>query len=280
MSKVAERPNATAFGAEIRGRRSEQEDSFRLRQFEDDGSWLIVLSDGMGGHAAGALASRIAAEGFLASFAALKARSAPLEEALVTALHDANDRIGHVQQAAPDAEGMGATLVAAYLGAAGVSWISVGDSPLWIWRAGRLRRLNEDHSMRGLVRHGERGAGNLLRSALGVPSIPMIDCHAAPEPVARDELVVVASDGILTLDEEQIGNYIAAHARDGLEPLATGLLEAVAGAGRNNQDNCTIVLAAPDAAALASPWARSLARGADLLNGITRFLTSRDRNGG
>jgi protein phosphatase len=280
MPKVAERPNATAFGAEIRGRRSEQEDSFRLRQFDDDGSWLIVLSDGMGGHAAGALASRIAAEGFLASFAALKARAAPLEEALMVALYDANDRIGHVQQAAPDAEGMGATLVAAYLDAAGVSWVSVGDSPLWVWRAGRLRRLNEDHSMRGLVRRGEQRASNLLRSALGVPDIPLIDCHAAPEPVARDELVVVASDGILTLNEEQIGGYIAAHAHLGVEQLATGLLETVAGIGRDNQDNCTVVLAAPDVAALASPWARSLAKGADLLNGIARYLTPRDRNGG
>ena len=280
MSKVAERPNATAFGAEIRGRRSEQEDSFRLRQFEDDGSWLIVLSDGMGGHAAGALASRIAAEGFLASFAALKARSAPLEDALMTALHDANDRIGHVQQAAPDAEGMGATLVAAYLAEAGVSWVSVGDSPLWVWRAGRLRRLNEDHSLRGLVRRDERGASNLLRSALGVPNIPLIDCHAVPEPVARDELVVVASDGILTLNEEQIGGYIAAHAHHGVEQLATGLLETVAGIGRDNQDNCTVVLAAPDVAGLASPWARSLAKGAELLNGIARYLTPRDRNGG
>ena len=278
MTKVAERPNATAFGAEIRGCRSEQEDSFRLRQFDDDGSWLIVLSDGMGGHAAGALASRIAAEGFLASFTALKARSAPLEDALMTALHDANDRIGYIQQAAPDAAGMGATLVAAYLDGAGLRWVSVGDSPLWVWRAGQLRRLNEDHSLRGLARRGEPGASNLLRSALGLPDIPLIDCHAVPEPVARDELVVVASDGILTLNEEQIGSYIAAHAHLGVEQLAIGLLDAVASIGLDNQDNCTIVLAAPDVATLTSPWARSLAKGADLLHSIARYLTPSDRN--
>ena len=77
-----------------------------------------------------------------------------------------------------------------------------------------------------------------------------------------------------------VGAYIADHAHHGVEQLARGLLETVAGIGRDNQDNCTVVLAAPDGAALASRWTRSLAKGAGLLNGIARYLTPRDRTGG
>lgn len=241
-----DRPKAgAAFGAEILGRRSEQQDTFRIRQFEEGSACLIVLSDGMGGHACGALASRIAADGFLSSFLAQRSKDAPLDEAFPLALREANDRIARARDAAPEIETMGTTLVAAYLSAEGVSWISVGDSPLWLFRDGRLIRLNEDHSLRNYARGGNGGAANMLCSALDGEATALIDIHAEPQPTIENDLVVAASDGILTLTEEEIAAHIVANRGAGVEATTKAVLAAVAAADSASQDNCTLVIASP-----------------------------------
>jgi len=230
-------------GAAIQGARSEQQDSFRLRWFEEDRAWLLIVADGMGGHAAGALASTIAVEGFLASFADLRSKRTPLEDALQTALHDANARIALAQSRNPQTAGMGTTLVAAYVAPAGIAWISVGDSPLWLFRNGELYRLNEDHSLRGIVGKEAKGTANMLRSVLNGDPIPMIDCHAQPVPLEPGDLVVAATDGLLTLPEEQIATVLKAGGTSAPDSLTHHLLDAVEACRKPNQDNCTIVLA-------------------------------------
>ena len=62
---------------------------------------------------------------------------------------------------------MGCTLLAVVLAQEGLYWISVGDSPLWLWRAGRLHRLNQDHAYRSILAHrvheGEMSADDAAR---------------------------------------------------------------------------------------------------------------------
>jgi serine/threonine protein phosphatase PrpC len=131
------------FGAAIQGRRSEQQDSFRSVWLAARQAWLLVVADGMGGHAAGAVASRVAADTFVSKFATRRSEGVSLDEAMRGALHDANTQIAKSQEDAPETTGMGTTLVAAHLGADGVAWIGVGDSPMWIFRNGAINRINE-----------------------------------------------------------------------------------------------------------------------------------------
>ena len=102
---------------------------------------VAVLADGMGGHTAGALASRMVCESFVAAFAGLNG-SRP--ERLLNALRSANDAIAAKVEANPVLSGMGSTLVAAVLSDDGVEWVSVGDSPLLLFRRGEIA-----HSERG-----------------------------------------------------------------------------------------------------------------------------------
>ncbi len=178
------------------GSRETQEDALVTDFAEGAPFGFAVLADGMGGHAAGDVASKIVVTEV---FSDLKLRSddgafaAEVPQALRAATSAANACIEAYVQSNPASRGMGATLVALVCRGDRLNWISVGDSPLYLWRDGQLSQLNEDHSLAPqidyLVRSGrmdpETGRNhpdrNCLTSVLGGRAIERIDC---PEDVA------------------------------------------------------------------------------------------------
>jgi protein phosphatase len=147
---------------------------------------------------------------------------------------------------------MGCTLVAVVLADEGVYWISVGDSPLWLWRRGRLRRLNQDHAYRSVLAHhvsnGEMSAAdaarhpdrNALISALTGDKLSLVDLPRQAYPLNNGDQLLLASDGVLTLAEREIAAVLA-----GGVPGETGpcqrLLAAVAARQHATQDNTTVL---------------------------------------
>src|SRR5215475_2593844 len=165
-------------GDQHQGARPYQEDSWALRPLAD-GSLLAVVADGMGGHAGGAVASKVAVEAFI--------HAVEQGGGLSDGLQDANAAVGKRAAANPELAGMGATLVAAQVRGDEVRWISVGDSPLFLMSAGKLERLNADHSMvpqieemvkRGLLTEEEAAvhpARHTLREAVMGEPLTLVD---------------------------------------------------------------------------------------------------------
>jgi len=236
-------------GAAIQGRRSEQQDSYDSVWLPAEKAWLLLLADGMGGHADGGLASKLAVERFASAFAVARSAEMGLRQAFEAALERANAQIAAEQRDRPERESMGTTLVAAHLSSNGVAWISVGDSPLWLYRGNSLYRLNEDHSLRALAREGAKVSGNMLQSALNGHPVEIVDCQDTPIALYESDLLLLASDGLLTLDEKDIAGEIGRNARNGSEAVAQALLNAVEQQKKDNQDNCTVILASPQALA-------------------------------
>jgi hypothetical protein len=183
---------------------------------------------------------------------------------------------------APEVEGMGTTLLVAVVQGGDLYWVSVGDSPLFLLRSGRLRQLNETHSLAThldlLVEVGEMTAEAAaahpgracLTSALGAEPIERIDCPDAPLRLRPGDVILAASDGLLTLAPGEIGAIAGARGERSAD-LASRLLEAVARAGEAEQDNVSLaVLRAEPAALRAAPRAGSGLRGAlgRLLDGL------------
>lgn len=181
------------------GKREHQEDAYRVRHYP--GGTLAVVCDGMGGHMFGDVASATAAETFADTFE--QESGSPVAERLQFALDAANDAVARVFAAA-GAFG-GTTLTAVFIGAGVLWWISVGDSPLYLWRHGRLMRLNEDHSMRAVymqyVHSGSltyeeaKHAGYSLRSALTGEPPALVDLPAVPYPLLPGDRIVLTTDG-------------------------------------------------------------------------------------
>ena len=244
MKSRADRPIPEVFGAAIQGQRSEQQDSYRARWLESERAWLLVLADGMGGHAAGGVASRLAADAFVSAFSDARAKGSPIKNSFLSSLDDANQKIKQAQIASPETAGMGTTLVGGHLSSQGMAWISVGDSPLWLLREGGIERLNEDHSLREIAKRGARGVGNMLASVVNGEPIPLIDCHPDPLPLKSEDFILISSDGMLTLEESDIAAIAASNIKLGCEGLAHALLQGVESKQKANQDNCAVLVAA------------------------------------
>ena len=255
----------------IKGGREYQEDSclFGLvgRQMHSDeavagdGALIAVLADGMGGHVGGAEASRIACQAFQSRF---EASEGAYRDRLGLSLDAANAAIGAGVANDPTLDGMGCTLIGAFFDAEGVQWVSVGDSPLYLFREGGIFRLNDDHSMapllddlanRGLMDRREARESprrHQLRSALTGRPMELVDLPENGVLLQDGDWVIVASDGLDTLTDRELEAVLAEHRSDAPEELAQALIAAVEAVGDPFQDNTTVMAIKPIPSSLSS----------------------------
>ncbi len=215
---------------------------------------VTVLADGMGGHTGGALASRMVCDSFIAAYAGL---NGVRQERLLEALRSANEAIATKVKANPILSGMGSTLVAAVFADAGVEWVSVGDSPLLLYRRGEIALLNEDHSLApeidrlaamGCMSVEEAKADprrHMLRSAVTGDDLDLVDVSRKPLELEPGDYVILASDGLQTLETTEIERVVTAYAKDGAEAVASALIRAVEAVRDPYQDNTTVIAVRP-----------------------------------
>ena len=203
-----------------RGERTYQEDAVVADFAKGADIGLVVLADGMGGHAAGDVASKIVVSEVYSELMFHKGDVASFEAAVRVRLYDAamnaNACLKDHVLSCPETRGMGATLVASVVLGSKLYWISIGDSPLFLFRDGVLKQLNEDHSMApqidfmvrsGLLapedgeKHPDR---NTLTSVLAGSDVAKIDCPADPLVLQHDDILIVASDGLQFLSDAEI----------------------------------------------------------------------------
>jgi protein phosphatase len=207
----------------------------------------FVVCDGVGGAAAGEVASHLAAETFLASLAQptriVKAGAAPADNGhepyppnhpharLQRAICAANRAVFHRAQRARALRGMGTTLVAALLEDAALPndpsaapgptlWLAhVGDSRCYLFRRGILRQLTQDHSLveeqvrAGLINRLQAASSpirNVITRAVG--SQPSVEPDIAAHALQPGDLFLLASDGLSReLDDTAIARILARH---------------------------------------------------------------------
>ena len=167
-----------------------------------DRAVLVALADGMGGHQAGELASRLAVQAALARFAEPVADTvAQLHRALVAA----NEAVYTHAQQQPQYQGMGTTLLLVAPAEAGMSFAWVGDSRLYHWRDGTLAQLTRDDTLvralldRGLIDRDE-AAGHedhsVLTQAVGTHSAIPSPHVEGPIALAHGDRFLLCSDGV------------------------------------------------------------------------------------
>ncbi|BDS06927.1 hypothetical protein NT6N_19670 [Oceaniferula spumae] len=245
-------------GRQIPGDRPYQEDAQGFASLVENSEsevevLLVVLADGMGGENAGDHASSSVVLRFVEFCHEFESTDRmTMQQMLLCAMNTANNGLAADIETDPMLEGMGTTILAAVVSQDSLYWLSVGDSPLYLYRDGCLEQLNEDHSMMPLLErqvedgflhesqlatHPER---NVLRAALTGEEITLVDCPQEGFRLLPGDVVIVASDGIQTLDEEQILDCIEKNLTLTADEITRELIEAVKAAAKPRQDNASI----------------------------------------
>jgi serine/threonine protein phosphatase PrpC len=244
--------------AASKGRRDYQEDAVAIDFQEHDGPGFVVLADGMGGHEAGDIASRIVVSEF-ADILKERLYDGPYEDAgipeiLREATFAANASIASYVSRNRDVAGMGTTLLAPVLANGHLYWISVGDSPLFLFDGENLRQINEDHSMAPqidmMVKSGMLDAEtgrhhpdrNCLTSVLMGTDIAKIDYNKPPVKLQSGNIVIVSSDGLQFLSNEEIQEIVKKHRHAKSSELVEALMQAVEDLNDPDQDNISFAV--------------------------------------
>jgi len=243
-------------GRQSIGVREIQEDSYGVvPQVEFAGGpndLFVLVADGMGGHAAGEVASSLVVHTFAETFL----ESSIISDAgrLWDCLERANRRLAkEIQSSGDTVAGMGTTLLAVLLRDKSLRWMSVGDSPLYHMRGEELVCLNRIHSkatdlaqqvQEGLITEEQARtdpARHELLSALIGDVIYDVD-DPPPIELLPGDVIIAATDGIETLTHEEIASTVSSHRSQSAESIAEGLLQAVHDKQSPKQDNTTVVV--------------------------------------
>ena len=224
--------------------RERNEDALRI--FPDAG--VAVLSDGMGGHNAGNVASHMAVE-IIASELVTDAGDRPLtEDSLVDALASANESIRAVARSQPECHGMGATVVvAAFLGHRLLA-AHLGDSRLYRYWNDQLQQLTEDHTLaQQYVNQGVIGAReaknwvgrNMLVRGLGIDR--KVKPGLTEATLQHGQVYLLCSDGLTdAVSDEEIARVLQ-NEQESVEDIVEQLIRRANANG--GPDNISVIVA-------------------------------------
>ena len=235
-------------------KRKHNEDTFVLEMNEG----LFAVADGMGGHAAGEVAAKIAVDTiqeFILDTSQKMESTWPYpynhqwkfnSNRLAVAVEKANERVMAAVARQPSLKGMGTTVVAAILNGNSLSVAHVGDSRAYRLRGGSIERLTDDHSwvheqiMTGILTEEEARTHplkNVVTRALGggatvVPELQEFDLQPG-------DRYLLCSDGLTTMiSDEEVESILKSEAD--LDGACRRLIEAANSNG--GLDNVTVIL--------------------------------------
>jgi serine/threonine protein phosphatase PrpC len=242
--------NLTAVGKTDQGLvRAKNEDNFYL----NEKLGLLIVADGMGGHASGEIASKLAVnvmrDYFQGPQKLIGSSNPAYSEAtnkLNCAIRLANLAVYEVAQSSPVLKGMGTTVVAVLLTGNKLSIAHIGDSRAYLIRGGNIDQLTDDHSMvneqvkRDIITKEEAAQSemkNILTKALGISAEMEADLDELT--VFGDDILFLCSDGLSNMVTDEAVLEIISSADD---PAAASDALIDKANGNGGKDNITVAI--------------------------------------
>lgn len=237
--------------SDIGMRRTNNQDNLAVSLSNSQTAWakkghLFVVADGMGAHAAGELASKLAVDQIPHLYARSSEPSAP--EALKKAVVDANTDINRRGQMNEDFHNMGTTLSSLVLLPQGAVAAHIGDSRVYRLRQNKLEQLTFDHSLvwemkaAGQLTATEEAQGKIPKNVITRSLGPYPECKVdleGPFPIAVGDSFLLCSDGLTgVVSDAEIAAFLA-----NMPPAeAVKVLVDLANL-RGGPDNITVIIA-------------------------------------
>lgn len=209
--------------------------------------YLLFVADGMGGHNAGEVASKIALETISDEYFK-KDSHADKEKALSNAFVTANKKIYELAQANQSYKGMGTTCTVVVVAGQNIYFAHAGDSRAYIFKNETITQITEDHTyVQQLVKNGDiteaeaivHPQRNVLINAMGTKPTLRVDTGKAILTFEKNDRLLLCSDGLYDyLSDEELA---AALFKNPLQEIADYLIAEAK--RRGGKDNITVVLA-------------------------------------
>ena len=233
-------------------------DQGRVRASNEDacvasiGSRVFLVADGMGGHAAGEIASQIAAS-TVEEIIAGSTSEPDMESLLQQSARAANARVYETQKLRPDYRGMGSTLTVLVIRDDHFYVAQVGDSRAYLLRDGVLDQITRDHSLvwplyeSGVIskddisRHPQK---NLITRSIGTHAEVEADLHNGA--ALAGDVFLLCSDGLTdVLSEREIQQILSLLGRNP-QDLCDALVQAANAGGGPDNVTTVVVRLLPD----------------------------------
>lgn len=228
-----------AFGYSLTGvKHSVNQDSFYI----DESRGIFVVADGMGGHAAGDVASSSAINSISANITDIKVSS------IKNALDIANKEVFEKSKTSPEFEGMGTTIAMCCINGGYAIIANIGDSRVHIIKDDKISFVTRDHSfVQQMIDGGQlkksdaktHSMKNVITRALGVAETVSPDFDGVT--VETGDAVMICSDGVSNMLEDEAIVHTVLHnsAKDASRMLCEAALEA---GGRDDLTSIVIKL--------------------------------------
>lgn len=268
---MQQQPSAQHLGIELAAlsdiglRRTSNQDSYVTAPAASEENWaaqghLFLVADGMGAHAAGELASKLAADAVPLTY--FKHRELAVPQAIQRAVEEANQLIHSRGEANAEFRGMGTTASVLLLLPQGALVAHVGDSRVYRLRGNQLEQLTFDHSLVWeMTASGQVPAGqvpdyipkNIITRSLGPNAYVEVDLEG-PFPVEIGDAYLLCSDGLSgQVKDDEMGAIMAVLPPQDAAQALVDLANL-----RGGPDNITLIIARVTDARLATqtvqPW--------------------------
>jgi len=205
------------FGKSDKGKvRKTNEDYFAAERVGND-EYLFIVADGMGGHRAGDVASRLGTQHFIRHYKKFRNKKNSVMEAMNLALQKANSIILAKSSSDPRKRGMGTTFSAVALTEANAYYVHIGDSRIYLLRDEEMHQLTTDHTFVGkMLEEGritedearDHPQKNILYMSLGAAKALEPEIKKQME-IRQGDTLIMCSDGLNNMvSDEVIQEYI------------------------------------------------------------------------
>jgi protein phosphatase len=208
---------------------------------------IFIVADGVGGHNAGDLASKLTVEVLMDHFNDKEYQINDLSNEMLNAINEANNSVFEKSKEKKEYRKMGSTLVLALWSEPDNLFVAnVGDARAYIFRKNNLELISKDHSVvRNMINKGEitvenarkHPYRNMITQAIGLE--PEIKPYSTKKRIKDGDIILLCSDGLWDmLTDEEIKKYLSKN----LEPkeLCKKLINAANNAG--GVDNITVLV--------------------------------------
>ncbi len=201
-----------SYGKSDIGKVRNNNEDYLIKKKISNSEYLFIVADGMGGHQAGNIASKLGAETFLKYYSSVRKKGVSIQESMLESINQANSAILDKATSEIDKRGMGTTFSSLLISDNEANIIHIGDSRIYLVRDGKIKKVTTDHTfVEKMVDEGRitseearvHPQKNILYMSLGAREVFHPD-EVKGIKIENNDIFLICSDGLTDMVTDDV----------------------------------------------------------------------------